>query len=133
MTMCHRNRNLAWVEGFYSPPKKKQLKSICFGLKKKKCQPLINFGFVELYRGVFHCLRAQTKLSGCFFQNVSSYFSTQDEEVEHPSSHNPCHNQKLSRKETPQKEENSNFSSHVIFQTLLLHGSGAGKEREAIT
>lgn len=83
--------------------------------------------------GFFYCLRAETKLSSCSFQNISSYFSTQDEEVEHPSSHNPCHKQEPFGKETPQKEETSNFSSQVIFQTFLLHGvHGAGKEREAV-
>lgn len=84
--------------------------------------------------GFFYCLRAQTKLSSCCFQNVSSHISTQDEEVEHPALITLVTIRSLLGKKHPKKEENSNFSSHVIFQTLFLHGvHRAGKEKEAIT
>lgn len=118
---CATETNLAWVGGFFSH-QKKQLNPFCLCLKQKQCQPVINFGFVEFYGVVFYCLGAQTKLSGCSFQNVSSHVSTQDEEVEHPALITLVTNRSFLGQKHPKKRKRATFPAMSFFRPFSFMG-----------
>lgn len=130
---CATETNLAWVGGFFSH-QKKTIKPLLFVFKAKAMPTSNKFWFCGVLWGGFLLFRSTNRTEWllfpeCLLTRLNTRWGGWTS-----CSHNPCHKQKLSGTETPQKDENSNFSCHVIFQTLFLHGvHGAGKEREAIT